>query len=408
MLRDMSMVAPRRYEASHPWISFHLHLAREDIDFWALLGEARSKIEHLRGVFLKPESIRRLHQLYLAKGAHATTAIEGNTLSEEEALLVVEGRKAELPPSREYLAREIENIVNAWNQIERAHLEGRSHQLTASQVCEYNAMVLDGLELDPDVEPGRVRRHSVGVARYRGAPAEDCEYLLGRLGEWLASNEFEAPSEWTWPYAIIRAAIAHVYLAWIHPFGDGNGRTARLVELQILAAAGIPTPATHLLSNHYNRTRDEYYRHLEYASESGGDTFPFVKYALRGFVDGLREQLMIILRQQFEDRWEQYVYESFGEARTQAELRRRQLVLDLSHQAEPVLRGKLTLVSPEVAQLYAGRTSKTVTRDINVLRRLDLIEYVPRKGFRAKKSRIIAFLPPSSDGGLLANLPPGF
>jgi hypothetical protein len=224
---------------------------------------------------------------------------------------------------------------------------------------------------------------------------------MDSLCAWLAGVDFDAPNEsWVWPYAVIKAAVAHLYLAWIHPFGDGNGRTARLLELQILSAAGIPTPATHLMSNHYNKTRDIYYRHLEYASESGGDIAPFVKYAVEGFVDGLREQLTIILKQQFEDRWEQFVYQTFGEARSPADLRRRQLVLDLSKHSRPVRKVDLPKVSPEVAVMYAGKTGKTLTRDVNALRELDLIYFVPRQGYTARKQRIMAFLPASSDGGL--------
>lgn len=388
----------RPYEQTHPWIAFRLNLRHEDVEFWALLGEARSKIEHLRGVFLKPSSTQRLHELFLAKGVHATTAIEGNTLSEEEALQVVEGRKLDLPPSREYLQVELENIVTAWNTIERAHLDGHLLPLTPGLINTYNGMVLNGLQPGQDVVPGEVRDHSVAVGRYRGAPAEDCEYLLARLCEWLDGPDFAPPDQqWIWPFALIKAAIAHLYLAWIHPYGDGNGRTARLVELHLLVSAGIPTPATHLLSNHYNRTREEYYRQLEYASESGGDAFELVKYAVRGFVDGLREQLEIILQQQFDDRWEQFVYESFGEARTQAEIRRRQLVLDLSKESEPVPKRRLTLMTPEMALAYADRTTKTLTRDINALLEMDLIEFVPREGYMARKSRILAFLPRSTD-----------
>jgi len=81
---------------------------------------------------------------------------------------------------------------------------------------------------------------------------------------------------------------------WIHPFGDGNGRTARLVEFQILLQAGIPSPAAHLLSNHYKQTRTEYYRQLATASRSGGNILPFIEYAVGGFVDGLKEQLALI------------------------------------------------------------------------------------------------------------------
>jgi Fic family protein len=392
----------RTYAQTHPWIAFTVDLRQDDVEFWALLGEARSKIEHLRSVFLSPESTRRLHQLYLAKGVHATTAIEGNTLSEEEALQVVDGRTLDLPPSRAYLELELRNIIKAWEQIEGIHLDGKTQSLTSPVICEYNRMVLDNLELEDGVVPGNVRGHSVGVGRYRGAPHEDCEFLLDRLCGWLDSDAFSPPDlTWVWPYAVVKAAVAHLYLAWIHAFGDGNGRTARLVELQVLVSAGIPTPATHLLSNHYNRTRNEYYRQLEYASESGGDIFPFVKYAVRGFVEGLREQLEIILKQQFEDRWEQFVYQSFGEAQTPAARRQRQLVLDLSKELEPVRKLRLPYVSPELAAAYAKKTGKTLTRDVNVLREMGLIEFVREAegvGFRAKKSRILAFLPPSTDG----------
>ena len=57
--------------------------------------------------------------------------------------------------------------------------------------------------------------------------------------------------------AILRAITAHLYLIWIHPFGDGNGRLARLVEFTILLKSGIPSIAAHLLSNHYNATAEQ-------------------------------------------------------------------------------------------------------------------------------------------------------
>lgn len=51
-----------------------------------MLGEAASKCEHIAGVPLRPSVAQELHRLYLAKGALATTAIEGNTLTENEVL----------------------------------------------------------------------------------------------------------------------------------------------------------------------------------------------------------------------------------------------------------------------------------------------------------------------------------
>jgi hypothetical protein len=81
-----------------------------------LLGEARSKCEHIANVPLRPATAEQLHLLYLAKGALATTAIEGNTLSEDEVVRHLQG-KLQLPPSKEYLAKEIDNIVAACNRI---------------------------------------------------------------------------------------------------------------------------------------------------------------------------------------------------------------------------------------------------------------------------------------------------
>ena len=99
---------------THPWISFKANLADITFKTWILLGEARSKCEHLSMVPLKPAFARELHQVALIKGALATTAIEGNTLSEDEVRRHIEGT-LKLPPSREYLAVEVDNVMKALN-----------------------------------------------------------------------------------------------------------------------------------------------------------------------------------------------------------------------------------------------------------------------------------------------------
>jgi Fic family protein len=240
------------------------------------LGEAQSKCEHIAGVPLQPSTSHELHQIYLAKGVLATTAIEGNTLTEEEVRQLVEG-KLKVPPSKDYLKREAENITTAYNQIADRLLKGESADLTVPDIKNFNRLVLEGLPLEEGTEPGKIRRGSAVVGNYRGAPAEDCEYLLQRLCEWLNGEDFKKAENLATAFSLLKAIMAHLYLAWIHPFGDGNGRTARLVELQILVAAGIPKPAAHLFSNHYNQTRQEYYRQLDRASKSGGDVLPFYR-----------------------------------------------------------------------------------------------------------------------------------
>ena len=383
----------RTYERTHPWISFTLDTRRLGPSFWLLLGEAQSKCEHVAGVPLRPETAERLHQLYLAKGVRGTTAIEGNTLSEEQVVKRLQG-ELELPPSKEYLGKEIDNIITACRSIVDDIVADRPLTITPERIKAFNGVVLAGLEVAPEVHPGQVRRHNVGVFRYRGAPPKDCEYLLDRLCTWLAELSCQPIGVTGIAEAILKAVLAHLYLAWIHPFGDGNGRTARLVEFQVLVRAGVSTPAAHLLSNHYNETRSEYYRQLDHASQSGGEVARFLEYAIRGLVDGLRTQIEVIQQQQFDVVWRNYVHEQFGSDRTEADQRQCALVLDLSraHQADWVAVSDLPKVSPRVAAMYAGRTRRTLARDLNRLVAMDIVEHRAAR-CRAKTEKTRAFLP---------------
>jgi len=191
------------------------------------------------------------------------------------------------PQAKEYLKQEIDNIIKESNRMLDTISNREALVLSPERIKEINKIVLNGLQLGEEVEPGEIRKHSVGVMNYRGAPAEDCGYLLARLCEWLNGPEFEPRAGLERLHmAILKAIIAHLYIEWIHAFGDGNGRTGRLVEVQILLASGVPSPACHLFSDHYNLTRKDYLMQLRVASESGGDTIPFMAYALSGFLEG--------------------------------------------------------------------------------------------------------------------------
>ena len=344
-------MSAREYEETHPHISFQVDLRRASPGLWALLGEAGSKAQHVGDALLSPRASTELMQVYLAKGFLATTAIEGNTLSEEEVLRILE-HQLELPPSREYLQREIENVLAAYNQAKDELLVDPELPLTVERLARFNELILDGLELEEGVVPGEIRSHSVVVGSYKAVPARDARFLLEKLCSWLNGPDFDAPTdapELDRPFAIAKAIVAHLYLAWIHPFGDGNGRTARLLELQILLAAGFPVPTCQLLSNHYNQTRSDYYRQLTRSSRER-DVSGFLHYAARGLVDQLREQLSVIWHQEFEDRWEQFVYQTFGERRSESDNRRLQLVLDVSRRVhtdqDAVRKSEITTLTP--------------------------------------------------------------
>ncbi len=380
----------RKYLTTHPWLDFQLNANAIDYELWMLLGEAQSKCEHIAGVPLQPNIAEEMHRVYLYKGASATTAIEGNTLSEEEARAYIE-KKLELPPSKKYLGQEIENVVEAFNLIMESVKEGKGGAVTREDLEQYNRLVLEDLALPEDVIPGEIRKYSVVVGGYRGAPAEDCRFLLDELGAWLNDKGFNLGGKYTIASGILKAIIGHIYIAWIHPFGDGNGRTARMLELQILLDAGVPSPAAHLLSNHYNLTRSEYYRQLSQASKTR-TVIPFIKYALQGFIDGLALQLETIRFQTLHVSWESYVYGYFKNRSGTAQERRRQLVLDLSRKDEPVPIAELRYISPRVSELYASKNQKVIYADVKELVKDGLLAQ-KEDGYEANWGKILAFLP---------------
>lgn len=385
----------RAYERTHPWISFRAtDLNDVQPQHWMMLGEARSKCEHLAGAPLKPDVAAQLYGVTLVKGALATTAIEGNTLSEDQVRGIFEG-SYKAPPSRRYQEQEVRNVLDALENLHKRIVVGEDIPITPELICQFNQQILKGTHYRQGVMPGETRMESVVVGAYRAAPAEDCDYLLERLTEWLNGPTFVTDDpEIQFALTLAKAVYAHLYIAWIHPFGDGNGRTARLLEFLILASCGtVPIPAAHLLSDHYNLTRDRYYDELSLSSKPGQNTLGFLAYAIEGFIDGIRAVIEMVREQQLAVAWVNYVHERFAtQPNTIASARQRTLVLAMPMKTE-VNREDLEGLTPKLAKLYAAAGPRVLSRDLNKLKQLGLIRQT-RQHYQARSKVVEAFLPP--------------
>jgi Fic family protein len=188
--------------------------------------------------------------------------------------------------------------------------------------------------------------------------------------------------------AILKAIVAHLYFVWIHPYGDGNGRAARLIEFAMLWHGGINTAAAHLLSNHYNRTRLQYYERL-----TGGQTeiFGFILYALEGFVNGLEEQFNATNDQHRKHLWKSLVDSTLDDHRGQA--RDRRLLIATSLLDIPKSIEQLRIEIPRLDVLYEHKGPKTVSRDINALVKLGLIVKTDDGLVARWKEHLLSYLP---------------
>ncbi len=338
------------------------------------LGQCNAIIKALSETPIQPNYRRQLLTVSLHKGALATTAIEGNTMSQEELESIIAGK--EYPPSKDYQKKEVENILNALNTFLQEIIHRNQGDVVDKKLLlRMHKMVGADLGEAFSAIPGRFRENPVTVGRYKAPDYKDLEKFMDTFFEWM-QNEFHFASGQSFAEAVIQAIVAHVYIAWIHPFGDGNGRTARLLEFYILLRAGNPDFASHLLSNFYNETRPEYYRQLDKSTKTG-NLSDFIRYAVQGYRDGLLGILNVVNHYQFEMSWKNLVYNSFsgknisGKTET-LNKRRRNLILSIpighSLSVEELLKTNI-----EIALLYNGLSARTIKRDIDELLKMELL-----------------------------------
>ncbi|KFM79166.1 Adenosine monophosphate-protein transferase FICD-like protein, partial [Stegodyphus mimosarum] len=203
-----------------------------------------------------PAQKRVRKELYFQHIYH-TVAIEGNTMTLGEARQVVETRMAVAGKSiMEH--NEILGLESALKFVNKS-LVNKGTYITVYDILEIHKRVLGFV--DP-LEAGTFRKTQVFVGEHSPPPASHVPSLVQDLVEWLQSE--------TQLHPVKKAALAHYKLVYIHPFVDGNGRTARLLMNLILMQAGFPPIIIH------KQDRAFYYNTLQLANE--GDIRPFVRF----------------------------------------------------------------------------------------------------------------------------------
>lgn len=160
---------------------------------------------------------------------YESNRIEGNTLTLRETDLVInKGLTVAGKSMREHM-----EAINHYEAILYIRdLAARQINLDEREIRNIHALVLRGIDRD---NAGKYRSVPVLISGSRHTPPQPWQVpkLMEAFGLWLAS---EAPSL----HPVLRAAEAHERLVTIHPFIDGNGRTARLVMNLILLREGYP------------------------------------------------------------------------------------------------------------------------------------------------------------------------
>ena len=117
------------------------------------------------------------------------------------------------------------------------------------------------------LDPGELRTYNVDVHRHTPPDHPALPAFLERFESFYSRKDILATQ------ALIAIAAAHHRLAWIHPFGDGNGRVARLQSQAALIAAKVDCEGLWTLSRGLARERESYYRSLQNADRPRASDF---------------------------------------------------------------------------------------------------------------------------------------
>lgn len=220
------------------------------------LDAQKTRLDRLRP--LPPALVRNLHDDLVVRWTYHSNAIEGNTLTLKETRVVLEGITIGGKLLREHFEainhREailyVEQIVQAGEPLSEWHIR-TIHQLILKNIDDEHA--------------GRYRTINVRIAgaEYRPIEAIHVPEQMQILVAWYQTEASNL-------HPIERAARLHVDFVKIHPFGDGNGRTARLLMNLELLKAGFPAVVLSV------EQRLRYYETLDRA-HTRGEYQPFLE-----------------------------------------------------------------------------------------------------------------------------------
>jgi len=246
------------------------------------IAETKATIERAR---ILPKQELKLRRQALVRMSHSSTAIEGNQLNayEVEALL---GRKKIDAPERDIF--EVQNYLRALKYIEEVVQKKQS--ITEKVLLKIHKLVTD--KTLSREQSGHYRKSPVYVVRrkvglptevmYTGPEAKKVPTLCADFIRLINESEKADINP------VIVAGIVHQEIAAIHPFADGNGRTARAMATLILYKMGYDFRRLFALEDYYNKDRPKYYKAINIGKTYLArkvDFTPWLEYFVLGFKD---------------------------------------------------------------------------------------------------------------------------
>jgi Fic family protein len=260
-----------RYELPKRWLIF------DRVAVMDALVAAKAAVQSLKTLPYQRSWVEKLQELQLKREVAGTSRIEGADFTERELEAAI---RPDATPAQ-LITRSQQQAHAAMQTYRWLATVPLDRPIAPDLIREIHQRMVTGCD-DDHCPPGtlRGRDHNVtfGIPPHRGVeggPA--CEQAFAGL---LMSIEMEAREL----DPLLRALALHYHLAAMHPFLDGNGRTARAAEALVLQRAGLTDRAFIAMSNYYYDEKAAYLTVLSATRAANHDLTGFFLFGLRGIL----------------------------------------------------------------------------------------------------------------------------
>lgn len=244
-------------------------------------------IDKIKIIFKKieisSEIEKNLKRQAIVRMVHNSTAIEGNKLSEEQVGIIFDGKRID---AQEKDICEVKNYLNVLKYINQ--FTKKKKIISEKVLLKLHRIITNNVLSEKysgvyRKEPVFIIKKIFGIAVevvYRAPSFKKVPQLSNNLMAWINESEKKKINP------IIVAGIVHHEIAAIHPFIDGNGRTARAMATLILYQRGYDFRKLLSLEDYYNNNRNEYYDAINigksYERRKKDNTL-WLEYFIKGF-----------------------------------------------------------------------------------------------------------------------------
>jgi len=237
------------------------------------LTAAKAAVMSLTTIPYQRSWAEKLQGIQLKREVAGTSRIEGADFTDNELNAAMDESTEELHTRSQ---RQAAAAVKTYRWIKDLP---EDFPANADLILSIHRLIVTGAD-DDHCPPGQLRGKdenvTFGSPKHRGVTGgEECEIAFGRFSESI-DNEMRAHDP------LIRALAAHYHFAAMHPFLDGNGRTARALEALFLQRCGLRDTLFIAMSNYYYEEKTAYLEALAEVRARNHDLTPFLEFGLRG------------------------------------------------------------------------------------------------------------------------------